>query len=178
MCHPPIIVDRCRREPEREGQTPVEPYTWYPGLHTVHLFAAYPAICSLLHKQFLDLDPADIYAEGNGQDVGESYSDPLRVRSEPVPNDELHDAKEYLKGSITLGLEGTFNRMSRLAKSYLYRGKVETIQSIIEQIEAVQVDDIQRSAHELLDPARQTVTTFGPADETVLRNAINRTNLE
>ena len=87
-------------------------------------------------------------------------------------------ARQYLKGSITLGLEGTFNRMSRLAKSYLYRGKVETIQSIIEQIEAVQVDDIQRSAHELRDPARQTVTTVGPADETVLRNAINRTNLE
>jgi len=98
-----------------------------------------------------------------------------RVRSGPVPDDELHNAKEYLKGSITLGLEGTFNRMSRLAKSYLYRGKVETIETIIEQIEAVQIDDIQRSAQELLDPARQTVTTLGPADETVLRKAMDST---
>jgi len=98
-----------------------------------------------------------------------------RVRNEPVPDDELRDAKEYLKGSITLGLEGTFNRMSRLAKSYLYRGEVETIEAIIEQIEGVQTAELQQHARDLFDPARQTVTTLGPADETVLGNAINRT---
>jgi len=101
-----------------------------------------------------------------------------RVRNEPVPEDELHDAKEYLKGNITLGLEGTFNRMSRLAKSYLYRGKVETIESIIAQIEHVQTAELHQHARDLLAPARQTVTTLGPADETVLHNDINKTNPE
>jgi len=99
-----------------------------------------------------------------------------RVRDESVPEDELRNAKEYLKGNITLGLEGTFNRMSRLAKSHLYRGKIETIESIIAQIERVQTAEIQQHARDLLDPARQTVTTLGPADGTVLHNAINRTN--
>ena len=36
-----------------------------------------------LYEQLPDLDPADIYAEGDGEDVGESYSDTLRVFGGP-----------------------------------------------------------------------------------------------
>jgi len=97
-----------------------------------------------------------------------------RVRTEPVPESELHDAKEYLKGSIILGLEGTFNRMSRLARSYLYRGEVESIEHVLDQIDRVETSDVQREACELLDPILQTVTTLGPADEAALRNVVNR----
>jgi len=36
-----------------------------------------------LDEQLPDLDPADIYAEGDGENVGESYSDPLRALGGP-----------------------------------------------------------------------------------------------
>jgi len=95
-----------------------------------------------------------------------------RIRNEPVPTDELHDAKEYFKGSVILGLEGTFNRMSRLARSYLYRGEVEPIEAILDRIDRVQTTDIQRHARDLFDPQRQMLTVLGPADETALSNML------
>src|SRR6185369_11915050 len=59
------------------------------------------------------------------------------LRSEAVAADELARAKEHLKGSLMLGLESTFNRMSNLATQEIYFGKQYTLDEILEGIDAV-----------------------------------------
>ncbi|MBA4250937.1 MAG: insulinase family protein [Chlorobiaceae bacterium] len=73
-----------------------------------------------------------------------------------VSKKELMRVKEYIKGSITLGLENTTNRMIRAANSYLYFGRVISIDEIISQIDIVNEEQIQQISSELFDEKNMT----------------------
>ncbi len=67
-----------------------------------------------------------------------------------VPIKELNRVKEYLKGTIILGLENTTNRMMRLANNILYHNRIISLEEIIRKIESVTPDDIMNIAKEVL----------------------------
>jgi predicted Zn-dependent peptidase len=85
-----------------------------------------------------------------------------RMRTELVPSDEMHNAREYLKGSIILGLEGTFNRMSRMARGHMYRAEIEDTDIILERIDKVTPKDVQNLATQVFGREKETLTTLGP----------------
>jgi predicted Zn-dependent peptidase len=84
------------------------------------------------------------------------------LRKRPVPKDELAHAKDHLKGSLILGMEGTYSRMSRLAKDELYGGRHISTTEIIHGIDAVTPDDVQRIANTCLAPETLALTVLGP----------------
>jgi predicted Zn-dependent peptidase len=57
---------------------------------------------------------------------------------------ELHKGKEQLKGSLILSLEGTGSRMNRLGKNELMLGRHYTLDQMIEHIEQVTADDVNK----------------------------------
>ncbi len=67
-----------------------------------------------------------------------------------LSTDELNKAKEQLKGSIMLGLENTSNRMSRLGRNELLLNRHLTMDEIIEQVESITLEDINRLAQKTL----------------------------
>ncbi|MFP3919701.1 pitrilysin family protein [Lysinibacillus telephonicus] len=69
------------------------------------------------------------------------------VRSSRVTKTELENAKEHLKGSFVLDLEGTSARMSRNGKNELVHGRHKTIDETISEIDSVSMDKID----ELID---------------------------
>ena len=76
--------------------------------------------------------------------------DELRqLRKEPVPRAELRRAKDHLKGSLMLSLEGTGSRMSHLARQELCFGRQFSIDEILVGIEAVEEGDLRRIANDL-----------------------------
>lgn len=64
------------------------------------------------------------------------------VRSARVTKTELENAKEHLKGSFVLDLEGTSARMSRNGKNELVHGRHKTIDETISEIDSVSMDKI------------------------------------
>lgn len=68
------------------------------------------------------------------------------IRGGDLSADELNKAKEQLKGSIMLGLESTNNRMSRLGRDELLLNRHFTMDEIIEQVESITLDDVNRLA--------------------------------
>ncbi len=74
-----------------------------------------------------------------------------RLKSEPIPEEELRRAKEFLKGSLMLSLEGTAPRMFYLARSELYLGRYLPPDEILREVEAVTADRVQQLAQKLLD---------------------------
>jgi predicted Zn-dependent peptidase len=74
---------------------------------------------------------------------------------------ELHAAKLHLKGSILLSLESTVSRMSGIARQEYYFGRQFTPDEIIEQIDAVTLDDIQDVARRIADPESLSLTMLG-----------------
>jgi predicted Zn-dependent peptidase len=88
---------------------------------------------------------------------------------------ELERAKENLKGRITLSMESTSNRMSRLGKSLITDTELLSFDRIIAEIDAVEPDAVAELAGLLLAPERLSAAGVG-ADEDLFRQAVERVN--
>jgi predicted Zn-dependent peptidase len=94
-----------------------------------------------------------------------SVMDELRqIREERVTDEELRRAKDHLKGSFMLGLESTSSRMGNLARQELYFGRFFTLDEMIESIEAVTAEEVQKVASEFFHPDRIALAMLGRLD--------------
>ncbi len=88
-----------------------------------------------------------------------------RLREEPATPDELHRAKENLKGRVVLALESTGARMNRLGSEILAGAPLMPIDEVVERIEAVSLEDLAELADELWAPERLSAAGIGPGAE-------------
>jgi predicted Zn-dependent peptidase len=84
------------------------------------------------------------------------------VRDKRLPDDEVELNRSQLKGGLLMALEGTFNRMSRLAKSLMYHGRVLPIDEIIATLDTVSGEDIHRLAQQIFTPEQCGLLVLGP----------------
>jgi len=77
---------------------------------------------------------------------------------------ELDRAKENLKGRITLSMESTSNRMSRLGKSLITDTELLSFDRIIAEIDAVEAEGVAELASLLLTPERLSASGIGPSE--------------
>src|SRR3954447_15141523 len=84
-----------------------------------------------------------------------------QLKEQRVSDEELRRAKDHLKGSLMLGLESTASRMSNLARQEMYFGKFFTLDELVESIESVTSDDVQRIARTFFDPRQIALTILG-----------------
>lgn len=74
----------------------------------------------------------------------------------------LAEAKQQLKGQITLGLESPTARMYRLVTVELYGEPYRTIDQLLADIDRISGDQVATVAEEFFDPARQSIVWLGP----------------
>ena len=91
------------------------------------------------------------------------------LKHKRVPADELRRAKDHLKGSFVLGLESTSSRMGNLARQELYFRRFFTLDEMLDSIERVTAEEVQRIAQELFDPKYITLAMLGNLGEFRLR---------
>jgi predicted Zn-dependent peptidase len=70
------------------------------------------------------------------------------LKQDLISEDELRRAKDHLKGSLMLSLESTSSRMSNLARQELYFDRFMTLDEMLENIESVKREDVQRIAQQ------------------------------
>jgi predicted Zn-dependent peptidase len=93
----------------------------------------------------------------------EVISDELgKLASEGLSNERLAEAKQQLKGQVTLSLESPSARMYRLATFALYDERYRTIDQVLTEIDRVSSEQVVQVGHEFLDPDRQTIVWLGP----------------
>ena len=85
-----------------------------------------------------------------------------KLKSAPIPEEELQRAKDYLKGSLLLGLESTASRMSNLARQEMYYGRTISLDEIAAKIDAVTQDDVSSVAKDLFQSDNIAATVLGP----------------
>jgi len=78
-----------------------------------------------------------------------------------VRPEELRRAKDHLKGSYVLGLESTSNRMGNLARQELYFKRFFSLDEMLESIERVTAQEVQKLAQQFFDPQRMAVAMLG-----------------
>ncbi|MDQ6921079.1 MAG: insulinase family protein [Candidatus Dormibacteraeota bacterium] len=92
-----------------------------------------------------------------------------RIASELVPEEELTKAKEFTKGRLRLGLEGTNSLATWLCQQELLTGRVKTVEEVIQLFEAVSREELQRVAqHVLSEPVQLAVIGPFPSDRPFL----------
>jgi predicted Zn-dependent peptidase len=85
-----------------------------------------------------------------------------RLAQTKVSARTLSQAKSQVKGSIMLGLEGMTNRMMRLGRQELFYGRYSTLDEVMDEIEAVTTDDVQRTAQDFLPTDRFSSVVIRP----------------
>jgi predicted Zn-dependent peptidase len=81
---------------------------------------------------------------------------------------ELERAKENLKGRITLSMESTSNRMSRLGRSLITDTELLSLDRLIAEIDAVEPVAVAELAGVLLEPGRLSAAGIGPSEDRFL----------
>lgn len=94
--------------------------------------------------------------------VVESIVRELReLADQKVSAEELRRAKDHLKGSYVLGLESTSSRMGTLARQEVYFQKFFSLDEMLESIERVTAEEVQKLAQEFFDPRQMAVAMLG-----------------
>ena len=87
-----------------------------------------------------------------------------KIHDRGITKSELERTKAQLKGGMMLGLESIPNRMMRLGSSELYFGEFNSMDSIIQHVEAVTMDDVRAVANDLLKPEQYSTVIFRPEE--------------
>ncbi len=94
--------------------------------------------------------------------VVESITHEFRnLKEQRVSDEELRRAKDHLKGSLMLSLESTSSRMANLARQELYFAHFFSLDELVESIEAVTAEDVQRIALTFFDSKQIALTVLG-----------------
>ncbi len=75
------------------------------------------------------------------------------LKAEGITEKELANSKEQMKGSLMLSLESTNSRMSRNGKNELLLGRHRSLDSIIEKVNEVTEDSVNKLANQLFSDA-------------------------
>jgi predicted Zn-dependent peptidase len=118
---------------------------------------------------YADTGQVGLYVGTRGENLVSALSvvgsELRRMREEPATAEELHRAKENLKGRVVLALESTGARMNRLGSEILAGSPLMPIDEVVESIEAVSLEDLVQLAEELWAPERLSAAGIGPGAE-------------
>ncbi len=117
---------------------------------------------------FRDCGYLSIYAGASTEQLNETIEatmEELReIKDQPVGEDELQRNKDQLKASLMLNLESTSSRMSSLAQQEMSFECFISPDEIIERVDAVTPQDVQRVAIEIFRPEALAATLLGDLD--------------
>jgi predicted Zn-dependent peptidase len=85
-----------------------------------------------------------------------------KLRDERVPDAELRKIKAYLRGRTLLSLEDTSSVASWWSSPVLLGHEERTPDEVLDLIDAVHADDVQRIANDLLAPGSFHLAHIGP----------------
>ena len=114
---------------------------------------------------YTDAGYLSMYAATSPEQISEvirlSVEEFGKFRDEAVSEAELQRAKDQLKVSIMLSLESTSARMSNIARQEIFFGRQFTLDEILERIDRVTTQDVQRMAREIFAGRELAVTAIG-----------------
>lgn len=95
------------------------------------------------------------------------------IKTVPITEAELANAKEFTKGNLLLASESNDNQMVRLAQNEIHFGRYTPIKEVLDRIDGVTVEDVGDLANQLFRNRYLTLTALGPvADAKALESAL------
>jgi predicted Zn-dependent peptidase len=115
---------------------------------------------------FLDAGAFNVYTGVDPKNAAEAavvvLAELRRLREEGPTTAELTKARELSKGRLMLRMEDTRNVGGWIGGQELLMGHVRSIEEAVAEMDAVTLEDLQRVAHEIIDPAKLYLAVVGP----------------
>jgi zinc protease len=89
----------------------------------------------------------------------------IRIVDEPVTEDEIQGARDYLTGSFVFEFQTNSQVAQFLIDAETYRLGFDYLQTYPASIAAVTIEDVSRVAREYIHPDRMTTVIVGPVDQ-------------
>jgi predicted Zn-dependent peptidase len=83
-----------------------------------------------------------------------------KLREQKLGSLQLHRAKQQLIGQIAISQESNVNELLSIGKSILAYDKVDSIESIIDEINAIEADELLEIANEIFDPKQLSTLIY------------------
>ena len=119
-------------------------------------------------REYEDVGQGVVYAGTDLQRVDRTIEAILRefdkLRSAPVPADELERTKELRKGRIVMGLEDSRSVAGWIGGQELVFGEILTPEQVMERIDRVTSEDVLALAQDLFRPDLLNLAVVGPYD--------------
>ncbi len=93
------------------------------------------------------------------------------LKSNPISQEELQRAKDYLKGSLLLSLESSTSRMGNVARQEMYFGRYISQDEIARSVDGVTAEQVMAVGEEFFHPERLAITVLGPINGLQLKRA-------
>ena len=114
---------------------------------------------------YRDKGELGIYASMSTENLEDVYrlitEEIVSLNEKGITEEELKNSKEQLKGEFMLGMESTESRMNAIGKYMLITGKVETLEDVIEGLNSITMEDINRVIKDVLDIDKMGVCVVG-----------------
>lgn len=85
-----------------------------------------------------------------------------KIKNESLSKKELSLNKEQLKGAFLISLENSSNCMTRMAKSVFYHDRVVPVEEVVQGIDTVTEESVQRVAMEAFSTDNYALVILGP----------------
>jgi predicted Zn-dependent peptidase len=119
-----------------------------------------------------------IYAGTSADKIGEVLdvvsTECRRLKTELLSDQELHAAKEQMKGHLLLSMESTDHRMTRLAKNEIYLERHLSPEETVVNIENVKKEDIRELAGNIFTEEGTSLAALGRVSTDVLHRDMLR----
>ncbi len=118
------------------------------------------------HSSYSDCGVFGVYC-GTSRDRYERALDLIQMEisklvHQGIDDQELEDAKTFMKGSLALSMESNEVRMAQLARDQLAYGECYNFDKVVENLFSVTKDEFMATAFDLFDKKRATLVTIGP----------------
>ena len=102
------------------------------------------------------VDPKRVY------DAVETILEQVGAMRDGVPEDELNKAKRLSAGRLMLRMEDTRAVASWMGQSEMLLGEIPQVDDVIEQVNAVTIEDVRGVANDVLVSERLNIAVVGP----------------
>lgn len=94
-----------------------------------------------------------------------TLSECKKMKKEPVPEDELKKAKEFIRGRLLIGLESSDAVASFYANQWLLKNETLTPEEKLSKIMKVTAEDVRAVANEIFRPENLNLALIGPFED-------------
>ena len=116
--------------------------------------------------RYMDTGVLSISAGVSPENVGEATTvikhELMKLVEERVGEEELTKARDYSIGSFRLGLETSMALAQRAGEYLLLLGKIDPIEEVVANLQAVTAEDVQRVAQRLFRNDNLSMSLVGP----------------